>query len=93
LPSSAENSHTHIQHELQDIDEEISSLERELESMRKKALNEEMHAQPYMIDNWHEFAEDIQRAEANEKGILATKKKIQALKDLKEALLKQAPLK
>lgn len=91
LLSHAENSNsshqTQLQNtELQNIDQEIQSLEEKLSIMRKKQISGEIHAQPYMIDNWHEFAEDIQATENSEKAILAIKKKIEELKERKESL-------
>lgn len=74
--------------ELQQIDAEIESLEHELSSMRKEALNHEVEAQRYMIDNWHEFAEDIKKNEENEKAILVLKKKIKKLNERKNSLIK-----
>ena len=78
--------------ELQSLDQEINSLKKHLEEMRKNALNNEIKAQPYMFDNWHQFAEDIRLSEENEKNIQETKKKLQELNDSKEALLKKNPL-
>jgi hypothetical protein len=75
------------QEELQGIEEQISTLEHELELLRKKALNAEMHAQPFMFDDWHEFAEDVQASEENEKAIVSLKKKIYTLEEQKQALL------
>lgn len=75
--------------ELQNINQQIDSLEKQLSEMRRKAVNKEIHAQTYMIDNWHEFAEDINAAEESEQHILAIKKKIHELNDRKETILKE----
>lgn len=72
----------------QTLDQQIETLEKQLATLRRNMLNSEIHAQTYMIDNWHEFAEDINRTEDNEKVILALKKKIQDLKDQKNLQIK-----
>jgi len=68
----------------QNLDQEIEFLEKELEDLRHKALNSEIHAQPYMIDNWHQFAENIRLAEDNEKKIVKIKKRIKNIKEFKK---------
>lgn len=73
--------------ELQELDKQLSSLEKELDMLRKKALNAEIRAQPHMIDDWHEFTQEIGTAEENEKNILAIKKKIHELEEQKQSLL------
>jgi chromosome segregation ATPase len=75
-----------IQNELQNIDQEIDFLNKDLEKARKNALNQEIHAQQFMFDNWHEFSENVGQAETNEKQILEIKKKIKALTERKESL-------
>lgn len=81
--------HTDINHtDIQSIDQQIESLEKQLAQLRRNMLNSEIHAQTYMIDNWHEFAEEINRSEDNEKVILMVKKQIQELKDQKKLLIK-----
>lgn len=64
----------------QNIDQQIEFLENKLADLRNKYLNQEIHAQPYMIDNWHQFAEDIRQTEEHEKEILEIKKQINDLK-------------
>lgn len=83
FPCLAENSTTS-----QTLDQQIETLEKQLATLRRNMLNSEIHAQTYMIDNWHEFAEDINRTEDNEKVILVLKKKIQDLKDQKNLQIK-----
>lgn len=73
--------------ELQAIDEQLSLLEKQLEILRKKSLNAEIQSQPYMMDNWEEFAEGIETAEENEQKIIAIKKKIQELEKQKKSFL------
>ncbi len=95
LPCHAENANPSFQNQndLQSLDQEIDSLEKELAKLRRNMLNSEIHAQPYMIDKWHEFAEDVSHAEDKEKEILALKKKIQVLNDKKKLLIKDPPTK
>lgn len=88
--SQAETPTSSTLNELQSIDQEIADLEKELENTRKKIFNKELQAQPYMFDNWHEFAQDIDITEEGEKHISAIKKKIQELEERKESLLKQS---
>lgn len=91
--SYTEHFNNRSQDELQSINREIESLQEKLASMRQTAVYNEIHAQPYMIDNWHEFAQDIQTTEENEKAILAIKNKIKQLNDDKEVILKRPPSK
>lgn len=75
-----------IQNELQGIDQEIDFLKKDLKKLRKDALNQEIHAQQFMFDDWHEFSENVAKAETNEKQILEIKEKIKALTERKESL-------
>ena len=61
-------------------DPQINKLEQRLELLRKKALNEEMEAQPLMFDNWHEYSEKMQAMENDQKEIQELKKEIAKLK-------------
>lgn len=72
--------------EMQKIDEQLSSLQSELKDLRRDAFNREMHAQTFMFDNWHEYADEIKANTTDEKKIAEVKAKIKALSDRKEAL-------
>lgn len=82
----AKNPELQNKNELQSINEVINSLEKKLSEKRQQTLNEEVKAQPYMFDNWHEFADDIRVAEENEKEILAIKKRLKNLYEEKNRL-------
>jgi hypothetical protein len=71
---------------LKNLNQEIESLHNELVKMRKDSLNNEMHAQPYMFDNWHEFTESIKLSEESEKNILKIKKQIKDLTQERDSL-------
>lgn len=86
---AANNSALQTNSEIQNINQEIEFLNSELEKMRRDAHNKEMEAQPFMFDNWHEFANDIELSEENEKGILKIKKKIKELKQKRDLLQTQ----
>jgi len=73
---------------IKNLDSQIESLSTELQTLRKEALNKEIHAQTYMIDDWHQFAEEVEASEESEKAILKIKKKIQELKKQRELLEK-----
>lgn len=96
IPSHAENppiqnqTQSQTLTELQSIDRQINSLNKDLARIRKEALNQEINAQQYMIDNWQEFAENISLNETSEKEILEIKEKIKTLNDRKAFLLKQS---
>lgn len=75
--------------EQQDIDAQITTLRSELKELRRNAFNNEMNAQPYMFDNWHQYAGEINSNEENEKKIKAVKAKISELKKRKQALQNQ----
>ena len=77
--------------ELQKIDTEIEHLKSSLNKLRKQALNQEMNSQPFLFDNWDQFAEGIEANEENEKQILQIKKEIDALIQLRQSLINQNP--
>ena len=77
---------TRIQQQLVEIEQQLEPLEKQLEEYRKKALNEEMEAQPLMFDNWQEYAAKVQAMEEEEKSILKLRKKIIGLKKQRDAL-------
>ena len=79
------------QDELNAIENEIHRLKNELQEYRKKALSNEVHAQPLMFDNWHQYAEDIRLSEEDEKHISTIKARIAALNERKQAILKNHP--
>ena len=77
--------------EIQSIDTQLESLEGELKNLRKDAFNNEMEAQPYMLESRKEYTESIQASEDDEKRILIVKEKIRLLKERKQALLNEPP--
>jgi len=93
VPLNPEPSASNQEIKFQDINHEIEFLEKQLKQMRKQALNNEIHAQPYMIDNWHQFAEEIKNSEENEKKIVEIKRKIQELNKKKSLIPQNNPLK
>ena len=84
---------SHTQIELQKVNTEINNLEEQLVKTRKNALNLELQAQPYMFDNWHEFANDIRMEEENEKKVIIVKEKLKELYKQRETLLNQPAFK
>lgn len=84
--SSHAESTPQIQNELQSIDQEIDFLNKDLKKLRKESLNKEIHAQQFMFDDWHEFSENVAKAETNERKILEIKEKIKVLTEQKESL-------
>lgn len=87
-PSVSEQQSIDWEVELKAINEEIKSLSKELSDFRKRALNEEMKAQPQMFDSWHEFAKNIQLSEEDEKKIFEIKERLRKLNERRKALLK-----
>ncbi len=79
------------QDELNTIETEIQALKLDLQTYRKKSLNEEMQAQPLMIDNWHEYADRITLSEDDEKRVLVIKARMAALNTRKQEILKNHP--
>lgn len=75
---------------IEQVDQEIIKLEKELKRLRQDAFNQEMNAQPYMFDNWSEYTENINANEIDEKKIIDIKAKIEDLKILKQKLMKSA---
>lgn len=75
--------------EIKTIDAQLESLEGELKTLRKDAFNNEMEAQPYMLESRKEYTENIQANEDDEKRILLIKEKIRILKERKQALLNE----
>jgi biotin-(acetyl-CoA carboxylase) ligase len=89
LPSYSDTPASAPQTELQQIDQEIESQKLLLKKLRKIRQHYEINAQPFMIDNWSEFADEIKSAEDSERAVLKTKQKVKELKERKELLLKQ----
>lgn len=67
----------------EEIDQELQSLEKKIEKLRKEELNKEMHAQPYMFDSWHQYSKEIEAAEEDEKHIEDLKKQVDEIKKKK----------
>jgi hypothetical protein len=63
---------------------EMERLEKNLENLRLKALNEEVEAQRLMRSNWEQYLQKIEAIEQDEKEIVELKKKIAALKKQQE---------
>lgn len=72
-----------------EIDQQILSLQAQLKELRRDAFNDEMDAQPFMFDNWHEYADEITGNENAEKKITKIKAQIDELNKQKQELLKK----
>jgi len=66
-----------------DVDVKLKELNQNLDDLRKKMINEEMEAQPLLIDDWKEYVEGINQTEQDEKKIEQIKKDIQHLETIK----------
>lgn len=84
-PLLADNT-TSRQTEIDAINTEIDTLSNTLEELRKAAFTREMQAQPYMFDNWDQFAQKIKENEDKEKAILDLKDQIKLLIQKRDAL-------
>lgn len=70
----------------QTIDEKLKNLHQQLDDLRKKAFNDEMKAQPYMLDDWKQYAEDMEKTEQDEQKVLELKRMIEQLENAKKSL-------
>lgn len=75
--------------ELNVIDIQIVLLKNQLHKFREDAEKAEIHAQSFMLDNWHQFAEDIRISEDDEKSIQMIKEEIKNFKFIKQQILRK----
>lgn len=88
---SNESSSSSNNNRIKQIDVEIEKLDVQLHAARKKAFEKEMKAQVYMLDNWHQYAETLEDEEIEERRIIHIEKRLKALLEEKQALLKTNP--
>jgi hypothetical protein len=79
------------QEELNQINGDIEKLQSQLHEYRRKALSDEMQAQPQMFDNFHEYAQDIQANEADEDMVIKIKAHLRELQARKQKLMQAHP--
>lgn len=69
------------------IDKEIALLTSELNKYRLRSFNEEMKAQPYMLEHWHSFSQELKLSEEDQERVLAIKARLQFLQTRRQALI------
>lgn len=74
---------------LLEVDEEINILKKELRKTELEAMKKEVISENYMKYEWDRYTDEIEKAEKLDQRASSLTKKIEALQDEKEALIKK----
>lgn len=69
----------------EESDKELERLEKQMHDLRLKIMQSEVQSQSYIKYEWHDYTQEIQEAEKNEKSLKAVEEEYNKLLKQKEA--------
>jgi hypothetical protein len=80
-----------LKQRLEIIDKEINALKEELHKERLNAMENEIRGQHFMLEEWHEYAHQLQEAEKLDDRADLVEKRLEELKQQWQNIKKQIP--